>query len=148
MRPVQKILVPLDFSAQSAEALLYAADIARRYDANLTLAHVYQVVNYAAAEGFRLYTPAQLTSVLDELHRQLKAAEADARAIGATRLELLTLQGDPFTELLELARKDSFDLIVMGTHGRTGFKHALLGSIAEKLVRTAPCPVLTVRQPQ
>src|SRR4051812_8574748 len=135
MRPVQQILVPLDFSAQSAEALAYAADLARRYDASLTLAHAYQVVNYAAAEGFRLYTPEQLTSLLDELHQQLRAAEADARAAGVTRVELVTLQGEPFEELLGLARKRSFDMIVMGTHGRTGFKHALLGSIAEKLVR-------------
>jgi nucleotide-binding universal stress UspA family protein len=148
MRPVQKILVPLDFSAQSAEALAYAADLARRYDASLTLAHVYQPVNYAAAEGFRLYTPEQLTTLLDELHQQLRAAEAEARAIGAPRIALVTLQGDPFSELLELARKESFDMIVMGTHGRTGFRHALLGSIAEKLVRSAPCPVLTVRLPQ
>lgn len=148
MRSVQKILVPLDFSAQSAEALRYAADLARRYDATLTLAHVYQVVNYAAAEGFRLYTPEQLTSLLDELHQQLRAAEAEARGLGCERLELVTLQGDPFTELLAVARKDDFDMIVMGTHGRTGFKHALLGSIAEKLVRTAPCPVLTVRTPE
>ena len=145
MRTVQKILVPLDVSAHSAEAVAFAGDLARRYDATLTLVHVYQVVNYAAAEGFRLYTPTQLTSLLDELQEQLKSAEAEARTAGAVRVELLTVQGDPFTELLALARDKVFDLIVMGTHGRTGFRHALLGSIAEKLVRTAPCPVLTVR---
>lgn len=145
MRTVQKILVPLDFSPHSAEAVAFAGDLARRYDAAVALVHVYQVVNYAAAEGFRLYTPTQLTSLLDELQSQLQAAEAQARAAGATRVERLTVQGDPFAELLALARDQKFDLIVMGTHGHTGFKHALLGSIAEKLVRTAPCPVLTVR---
>jgi nucleotide-binding universal stress UspA family protein len=144
MKPIHKILVPTDFSEHSAYALSYAVDLAKRYDATVTLAHVYPVVNYAAAEGFALYTPEQLAELLTKLGEQLKAAEDQARALGLSRIDTTLLQGDAYKEVRELSA--SYDLIVMGTHGRTGFKHALIGSVAEKLVRTAPCPVLTVRQ--
>ena len=145
MKPIHKILVPTDFSSHSAHALTYAADLAQRYEAVVTLAHVYPVVNYAAAEGFALYTPEQLVELLSKLGEQLKAAENQARALGLARIDSSLLQGDAYKEILSMAA--SYDLIVMGTHGRTGFKHALMGSVAEKLVRTAPCPVLTVRNP-
>jgi universal stress protein A len=145
MKPIHKILVPTDFSEHSAYALSYAVDLAKRYDASVTLAHVYPVVNYAAAEGFALYTPEQLAELLTNLSEQLKAEEEQARALGLTRMDSSLLQGEAYKEVLSLAA--GYDLIVMGTHGRTGFKHALMGSVAEKLVRTAPCPVLTVRKP-
>jgi universal stress protein A len=145
MKPIHKILVPTDFSEHSAYALEYAVELARRFDeASITLAHVYPVVNYAAAEGFALYTPEQLADLLTKLAEQLKAEEDQVRALGWTRIDTTLLQGDAYKETLDLAA--SYDLIVMGTHGRTGFKHALIGSVAEKLVRTAPCPVLTVRK--
>jgi len=144
MKPIQKILVPSDFSEHSAFALTYAADLAKRYSATLSLVHVYPVVNYAAAEGFALYTPQQLAALLTELSDQLKAEESKLRAAGVPVVETNLVQGDAYQELLALAPQ--YDLIVMGTHGRTGLKHALIGSVAEKLVRTAPCPVLTVRK--
>jgi nucleotide-binding universal stress UspA family protein len=145
MKPIHKILVPTDFSEHSAHALEYAVDLARRYDdSHITLAHVYPVVNYAAAEGFALYTPEQLADLLTKLAEQLKAEEDRVHQLGWTRIDTTLLQGDAYKETLELAA--GYDLIVMGTHGRTGFKHALIGSVAEKLVRTAPCPVLTVRK--
>jgi nucleotide-binding universal stress UspA family protein len=145
MKPIHKILVPTDFSEHSAYALSYAADLAQRYEAAVTLAHVYPIVNYAAAEGFALYTPEQLAELLTKLGEQLQAEENQARGLGLARIDTTLLQGDAYKEVLGMA--GSYDLIVMGTHGRTGFKHALLGSLAEKLVRTAPCPVLTVRKP-
>jgi len=141
MKPFEKILVPTDFSEHSQFALGYAADLAKRYDAVLTLVHVYPIVNYAAAEGFALYTPQQLAVLLSELSDRLKAEETELVAEGV-RVTGSLLQGDAYKELLELSAQ--YDLIVMGTHGRTGFRHALLGSVAEKLVRTARCPVLTV----
>jgi nucleotide-binding universal stress UspA family protein len=145
MHPIRKILVPTDFSEHSALALTYAADLAKRYAASLTLLHVYPVVNYAAAEGFALYTPEQLATLITQLNQQLKASEDEVRAQGATDIGSNILQGDAYKEILEQA--GGFDLIVMGTHGRTGLKHALMGSVAEKVVRTSPCPVLTVRSP-
>ena len=146
MHPIRKILVPTDFSEHSALALTYAADLAKRYNASLSLLHVYPVVNYAAAEGFALYTPEQLAKLITQLNVQLKAAEDSARALGVTAIGSDMLQGDAYQEILEQA--EAFDLIVMGTHGRTGLKHALMGSVAEKIVRTSPCPVLTVRSPK
>lgn len=143
MQPIRKILVPTDFSEHSELAVTYAVDLAKRYNATLSLIHVYPVVNYAAAEGFALYTPEQLAKLMTQLDDQMKAAQEQARAAGATELDSSMLQGDAYQELVKLA--SHYDLVVMGTHGRTGFKHALLGSVAEKLVRTSPCPVLTVR---
>jgi nucleotide-binding universal stress UspA family protein len=143
MNPIRKILVPTDFSEHSALALSYAVDLAKRYSATLTLLHVYPVVNYAAAEGFALYTPEQLAKLITPLTAQLHANEAEARKTGAEQINSMMEQGDAYQEILEQA--PHFDLIVMGTHGRTGLKHALMGSVAEKVVRTSPCPVLTVR---
>jgi nucleotide-binding universal stress UspA family protein len=145
MRPITSVLVPVDFSEHSHEALLYAGDLAKRYGARLTLAHVYPVVNYAAAEGFMLFTPEQIVKLKEQLEQQLRESSNVARAAGATAVGIVLLQGDPFTELNAYARKQHIDLIVMGTHGRTGWRHALLGSVAEKLVRSASCPVMTVR---
>lgn len=146
MQTIRKILVPTDFSAHSALALSYAVDLAKRYGASVTLLHVYPVVNYAAAEGFALYTPEQLARLMTQLSDQMKAAEDQARAQGATQLDTSMLQGDAYQEVIKLAKE--YDLVVMGTHGRTGIKHALLGSVAEKVVRTSTSPVLTVRKPE
>lgn len=143
MNPIRKILVPTDFSEHSTLALTYAVDLAKRYEASLTLLHVYPVVNYAAAEGFALYTPEQLAKLTTQLTTQLRACEAQAREAGAQQIASTMEQGDAYQEILEHA--PNYDLIVMGTHGRTGLKHALMGSVAEKIVRTSPCPVLTVR---
>lgn len=143
MSPIQKLLVPTDFSEHSMFALSFASDLARRYEAAVTLVHVYPVVNYAAAEGFALYTPEQLSALLAELMQQLKTQEITVRAAGVPKVDHILVQGDAYQELLRLA--PDYDLIVMGTHGRTGLRHALIGSVAEKLVRTSPCPVLTVR---
>jgi nucleotide-binding universal stress UspA family protein len=143
MKPIQKILVPTDFSEHSHVALGYAAEMAKGYSASISLAHVYPVVNYAAAEGFALYTPEQLAQLRAELGAQLRTAEDELRAQGVSHVDATLVQGDAFKELVALA--PAYDMIVMGTHGRTGFKHALIGSIAEKVVRTVTCPVLTVR---
>jgi nucleotide-binding universal stress UspA family protein len=145
MTTFAKILVPIDFSSHSSEAIRYAADLARRYQGTLTLVHAYQPVAYALPEGFVLYTPAQFANMLTEFEKLLAAAKLEAEQAGASRVETRSLQGDIASEIVDLAKKDGHDLIVMGTHGRTGASHVLLGSIAEKVVRRAPCPVLTVR---
>src|ERR1700754_2751269 len=100
MHPIRKILVPTDFSEHSALAVTYAADLAKRYDASLSLLHVYPVVNYAAAEGFALYTPEQLAKLITQLNVQLKAAEDSARALGVTAIGSDMLQGDAYQEIL------------------------------------------------
>lgn len=145
MKRFTKILVPVDFSTHSAEAVLYAADLSQHYEASVTLAHVYEPVTYSLPDGHLLFTTVQLSSMMSEFEKQLGAAMADAKAAGALRVETEMLQGVAPSEILRFAGESGHDLIVMGTHGRTGVKHALLGSVAERVVRRAPCPVLTVR---
>jgi len=145
MTPFRKILVPVDFSVHASEAIRAAADLAKRYDAALTLVHVYETVAYALPDGFVLFTGSQLADMLSEFEKRLAAAKRDAEAAGATRVEVKQLQGAAAVEIVEFAKENGFDLIVMGTHGRRGLQHALMGSVAERVVRTAPCPVLTLK---
>ena len=148
MKPFQRILVPVDFSAYSGEAVRVAADLARRYDAALTLAHVYDPLVYALPDGYVLFTQPQLERLFEALEQQLAGAKAQALEAGAPRAETKLLQGFVAGQISEYAARGEFDLIVMGTHGRTGVKHLVLGSIAENVVRAAPCPVLTVKKGQ
>ncbi|HWO12893.1 MAG TPA: universal stress protein [Polyangiaceae bacterium] len=146
MKPFQKLLVPVDFSAHSAEAVHVATDLARRYDASLTLIHVYDPLVYALPDGFTLFTQPQLERVFEALESQLAGAKAQAIEAGAARVQTRLLQGTIAGQITEYSARGEFDLVVMGTHGRTGMKHLVLGSIAEKVVRTAACPVLTVKK--
>lgn len=147
MKPFSKILVPVDFSPYSRAATRYALDLARRYGAPITLVHAYQTVVYALPDSYVVYTPDQLANVLTTLQSQLNGAAAEARKDGSVEVDTRVLQGDVASEIVQCAAAEGYDLIVMGTHGRTGPSHLLLGSIAEKVVRRAPCPVLTVRSP-
>ena len=145
MKPIEKILVPVDFSAHSAEALRFAADLARRYAASLDLLHVFQTMTYALPEGYVVPSPEQLDAIMKHFQQELETAKRSALAAGAPSVETTLLQGGVASAILRVAEERHHDLIVMGTHGRTGMKHMLLGSVAEHIVRVAPCPVLTVR---
>ncbi len=146
MKPFQKILVASDFSEHARNAVDYAADIARRYEATLLIVHVYQPVNYALPDGYMLYTPEQMTTMMGEFQKQLENAKEKALAAGAPRVETSLPIGGAAFEIVEAAKSSGCDLIVMGTHGRTGIRHMLLGSTAERVVRTSDCPVLTVKR--
>lgn len=145
---LRKILVPVDFSQHSHEAIRWAVDLARRYDpASLTLAHVNQPIPWPTSpDGLPVLTADLMTRLRADLEAALEGARREAAA-GGVVVDTKLLDGVPATEIVELARRGGFDLIVMGTHGRTGIKHAILGSVAEKVVRRAPCPVLAVRLP-
>ena len=148
MKTFSKILVPVDFSSYASEAIQYAAELSKRYQAPVTLAHVYQSSQYAMPEGFGAYAPDFLARVLTELKKHTDTARMAAEAAGALQPEARVVQGDVSSEIVKLANEGGYDLIVMGTHGRTGASHLLMGSIAEKVVRRARCPVLTVRPTQ
>jgi universal stress protein A len=148
MRPFQKILVPTDFSSHAEEATRVAADLARRYEAPLTLIYAYEPITLTLPDSFMILTSAQLDQLSAGFEQLLATAQQNAIAAGAHKVETRLLQGFAAREIIDFASEGSFDLIVMGTHGRTGIKHFLLGSIAERVVRGAPCPVLTVRLPQ
>lgn len=141
------ILVAVDFSPHSAAALGVAADVARRYGANLTLVHVDQPVADMYLEGMIAYTAPELARMRAELERRLEALRSEVRASGVNEVGARLLAGVPSTEIVNCAREGGFDLIVLGTHGRTGLAHALIGSVAERIVRTAPCAVLTLKAP-
>jgi nucleotide-binding universal stress UspA family protein len=145
MIPFQKILVPTDFSRHSDEAVRTAADLSRRYEASVTLAYVFEPVTYALPEGHIMQSPPQLEEMHAVFEQRLLQAKTEAAAAGALNVEAKLLTGPVATEITDFAERGKFDLIVMGTHGRTGLRHLVLGSVAEKVVRSAPCAVLTVR---
>jgi nucleotide-binding universal stress UspA family protein len=141
MRPIKTILVPTDFSDGSDKATQYAAMIARSLKARIVLVHAIQPYTYGMTETFNLvdhYTALKTIAgpMLDQARKRLVKQGVSVET------DLLT--GPAHGEILRKARRAKADLIVMGTHGRTGVEHFLLGSVAEKVVRMSACPVLTV----
>ena len=147
MSPFQKILAPFDFSEQSKHALQYAANLARRYEAPITLVHVCDADWFSVPESFLLYTPSQLPQLMAGVEKQLEPVKHELLAAGVMQVKTVVVQGTPYAEIVRIAEADQFDLIVMGTHGRTGLRRLLMGSVAEAVIREAPCPVLVYRAP-
>jgi universal stress protein A len=145
MKNFDKIMVPVDFAPHSAEAIHRACDVALHYSASITLVHVHEPMDYALPEGYVLYTPEQLSRMNAEFENRLRSAERDVQALGISRVDSRLLHGPAALEIVDFAVKENIDLIVMGTHGRTGLRHVLMGSVAERVLRTAPCPVLSVK---
>ncbi len=144
---LKRILVPIDFSDYSARALDYALAFAEQFQAKLILLHVVEPTVYP--ENHMLVPPA-----MDEVNQGLVEAGRE-RLEGVSRkrighrvpVELLVRLGRAHSEITDTAKAVGADLIIIATHGYTGLKHVLLGSTAERVVRQAPCPVLTVRDP-
>ena len=142
---VNKVLVPVDFSSRTQQVLDFATDLAKRYEASLDLIYVYEPLTYALPEGYVLVTPDQLREILGQFEKQLAGAKQRAAAAGVPNVQTVLLQGSPIGEILRYAQERGTDLIVMGTHGRTGARRLFIGSVAENIVRASKCPVLTVR---
>jgi nucleotide-binding universal stress UspA family protein len=143
----RKILCPTDFSPGSSCALRTAAAMAVAHDAELVLANVWYVPAMVYAGEAPMPSEA-IEQLAADCQRGLAAAVHDATALRVRRVSGRLLAGVPWDQLVAtLNRGDGFDLVVMGTHGRTGLARILLGSVAEQVVRHAPCPVLTVRDP-
>jgi nucleotide-binding universal stress UspA family protein len=139
----KQIICPVDFSESSVRALAYAAAFAGWYDAQLTGLHVVPTfepmqVRGDLAEPVRVVTPMPREQVVEEMSRSLNLAALSSRTTPIAE------SGDPQATIIDQALSKKADLIVMGTHGRRGFKRLLLGSVAEAVLREAPCPVLTV----
>ena len=139
-----KILVALDFSEPSRNALTAACEEAAVSGAELVLLHIWQPVGYAyAGPEFPL---ALVESYQRQARQSLDEWKRAAEQVGVKRVTTKLLTGTPWHEIVEVARDDkTIDLIMLGTHGHTGLRHALLGSVAERIVRHAPCPVLVMR---
>ena len=165
-RVFSPVLVPVDFSPYSMQALERAADFAQRFDAMLIVLHVVDsevgMQALASRLGISVITPTagesgeaadisddDIKTVLNQ-HREQAYEALQAfipPSVASCSPELRVLFGRPFERIIETAVKDKAGLIVMGTHGRTGLAHIALGSIAERVVRLAPCAVMTVKAP-
>jgi nucleotide-binding universal stress UspA family protein len=140
----RKICCPVDFSETSFGAMQAAADLAQRFGAELTLLFVYEMPRPVPQE--MLFSPPELfQKMLRDVDHKLAGWKARAEQSCASPVKALRLLGPPVHEILRCAREERFDLLVLGTHGRTGIQHAVFGSVAEKVLRQAPCPVLTIR---
>ncbi len=139
-----RILVPVDFSEPSRKALHYAKLFAEQFDASLTLLHVVEPLTYPPDFAVVPLLPPDIEEARTrELESQLREM---ARSVGGgVKIESVVRSGRAWQEVVEVAKAAATDLIIVSTHGYTGLKHALLGSVAEKIVRHAPCPVLVVR---
>jgi nucleotide-binding universal stress UspA family protein len=149
MTRITRILVPTDFSATADAALDYAFGLAERFGASLQLLHVLDdpfIYEGMSAEAYISEAPMIRTAMLQDAREKLRH-RAGPREPGL-QVETEVLFGHGARTIAAYAAERGIDLIVMGTHGRTGIAHVLIGSIAERLVRTAPCPVLTVRHPE
>jgi nucleotide-binding universal stress UspA family protein len=139
------ILAPSDFSEYSKKAVASALELAKKFGAKLTILHVVEPPPYPV-EGYA--PPSMSATFLEDLERQATqdlaqlVPEAEASGLEVVRLVVV---GTPYRKIIETAEAEQVDLLVMATAGRTGFSHLLLGSIAERVVRTAICPVLTMR---
>ncbi len=149
MISLQRILFPSDFSELALHALRYAVSFSESYQSEL---HVLHVVDDASQywmpigpNNVPVGPPPEelLTLGREEMQRFLKEHLVETRAPVVSEVRL----GRPFMEIIGYARERQIDMIVMGTHGRSGLRHVLLGSVVEKVVRKSPCPVLTIRQP-
>jgi len=142
---VTRVLIPLDLGEASTRTLEYGRTIARAFRASLLVLHVVPNPYVTAASDVYMPPPQEF---LDELERDAGQrlneflTDQDRKEFAA---EAVVRVGDPGREIVACAQQQSADLIVMGTHGRTGMVHLLLGSVAERVVRTASCPVLTMR---
>jgi nucleotide-binding universal stress UspA family protein len=143
MREFKTILCPTDFSEASYRALEYAVRFARVADGTLLLAHIVHVPTED------LMHPGVLVPSFDDVKARAQKLLEEVRAQrlgGYGKCELLLDVGDPYEQLMEMANQRHADLIVVCTHGRTGLQHLVIGSVAEKIIRHAPCPVFVVRR--
>jgi nucleotide-binding universal stress UspA family protein len=147
---ITRILVPIDFSPSARAALEYATFLAGKLGAELEVLHVWEPPGYVGPDALALLPVGSgqpgweqtRAEVQREVEQQLARAPARPRAL-SVRVEA----GEPSDAILRLARDGGVDLIVMGTHGRTGLSRLLIGSVAEAVLRRSACPVLTLRVP-
>jgi len=148
MTPIRQILVPVDFSEPSRAALDYAAELARPFEASIDLIHIWEAPTFVP-QGGMVDSNAASFSLQELIKKNAEGALENFVAAAAKRgivpRSSRAEPGSPALAIADHAKQGHYDLIVMGTHGRTGLSHVLIGSVAERVVRHAPCPVLSVR---
>ncbi|OPY64646.1 MAG: hypothetical protein A4E57_03472 [Syntrophorhabdaceae bacterium PtaU1.Bin034] len=140
-----KILVPIDFSEYTDDIIKYATEIAQRFGSSIYLIHVIPNMDY--------FTPYESFMAAENIVTVQKGIEGEVtkdleevgRKITGIKTTNIIRTGVAFVEIIDYVRSEGIDLVIMGTHGRGGLEHILIGSVAEKVVRKSPCPVLTIR---
>jgi nucleotide-binding universal stress UspA family protein len=150
MTNIKKILVPVDIAGGARAALAMATALAKQFGASVELFHVWTPPPMLPMQLFVVPEAGGVPMAADDVAKSMANAQlteiaAGLRKDGVKEVHCRVGVGDPARDIVDLAGSANFDLIVMGTHGRGGISHALLGSVAEKVVRRASCPVLTVR---
>ena len=146
---LQNILVATDFGEVSETALNYGRDLARTYGATLHVLHAADnVMVQLAAEGAISAFPGLQTEVENAARERMQRLVTDEDLTQLRAKPVIVTSMGPAETIVQYAKEQAIDLIVMGTHGRKALSHLLMGSVAERVVRTAPCPVLTVRHPE
>lgn len=150
MIALKNILVATDFSEPSDAALIYGRALARTFKSTLHVVHVMENVSAIVygAESYAVAMPEIQQGVEDSARKQLDDLLVDNDPNPLPTRRVLLTASSPAAAIVDYAGREQIDLIVTGTHGRGGVAHLLMGSVAERVVRTAPCPVLTVRHPE
>lgn len=144
---INKVLVPIDFSDYSKSALRYAVNFAKSFNAEIILIYVVEPVIYPPDFSMGQIAMPSINTEWDDRAKDELQKLAKSEIIGAVKVKTIIKTGKPFVEIIETAKEENVDLIIIATHGRSGVEHILFGSTAEKVVRKAPCPVLTLREP-
>jgi nucleotide-binding universal stress UspA family protein len=147
MLPVHRLLAPTDFSDISVETVMRASELALHFEAELIVLHVIPPIPTLPSDPhYNFEVPAYQDALRENARRQLDETVARL-ALNEVEAKALLSHGDPAREIVRIAREEKIDMIVIATHGLTGWQHLVFGSVAEKVVRFADCPVLTVRGP-
>lgn len=144
---IKKVLVPIDFSDYSKSALKYAVNFAKSFNAEIILIYVVEPVIYPPDFSMGQIAMPSINTEWDDRAKDELQKLAKSDITGAGNVKTVIKTGKPFVEIIETAKEENIDLIIIATHGHSGVEHILFGSTAEKVVRKAPCPVLTLREP-
>jgi len=148
MIKIERVLVPTDFSDYSELALQYGVSFCREYGAEMILLHVLEDPFYPATGASFGFDMSDFFTRMEAETRSRLEEIASSEAARDIKIQPMIVRGTPFLEIIRVAKERDVDMVVLATHGRTGLAHVLMGSVTEKVVRKAPCPVLVVREAQ
>ena len=144
---IKKVLVPIDFSDYSKSSLRYAVNFAKQFNAEIYLIYVIEPVIYPPDFSMGQIAIPSVNAEWGERAKEELENLAKTEIPEGVNVKTILKNGKPFMEIIDAASEEDVDLIIIATHGHTGVEHILFGSTAEKVVRKAPCPVLTLREP-
>lgn len=144
---IKKILVPIDFSDFSKSSLRYAVSFAKQFNAVIYIIYVVEPIIYPPDFSMGQIAIPSVNAEWDERAKEELERLAKTEIPDGVKVKTILKNGKPFLEIIDTAAEENIDLIIIATHGHSGVEHILFGSTAEKVVRKAPCPVLTLREP-